>query len=46
MEAHKLYVRVGTTYYKEVHKPLLSGEMTKVRVPWGAIPENPLSLIC
>lgn len=35
MEAHKLYVRVGTTYYKEVLRPSLSGEMTKVRVPWS-----------
>lgn len=29
------YIRVGTTYYKIVEKPSLSGEMTKVRVPWS-----------
>lgn len=29
------YIRVGTTYYKMVEKPLLSGEMSSVRVPWS-----------
>ncbi len=29
------YIRVGTTYYKIVEKPLLSGEMAKVRVVWS-----------
>lgn len=29
------YIRVGTTYYKVVEKPILSGEMAKVRVVWS-----------
>ena len=29
------YVRIGTTYYKEVHKPLVSGDSTTTIVPWS-----------
>lgn len=29
------YIRVGTTYYKIVEKPSLSGEMYHIRVPWS-----------
>lgn len=29
------YIRVGTTYYKMVEKPLLSGKISSVRVPWS-----------
>ncbi|KAA6312528.1 hypothetical protein EZS27_036556 [termite gut metagenome] len=29
------YVRIGTTLYKIVRKPLLSGDSIEVRVPWN-----------
>ncbi|KAA6338369.1 hypothetical protein EZS27_013621 [termite gut metagenome] len=29
------YVHIGTTLYKIVHKPLLSGDSIEVRVPWN-----------
>ncbi len=29
------YIRVGTTYYKIVEKPILSGETAKIRVAWS-----------
>ena len=29
------YIRVGTTLYKIVRKPLLSGDFMDVRVPWN-----------
>jgi hypothetical protein len=29
------YVRIGTTYYKQAHKPLASGDLTPVLMPWS-----------
>ena len=29
------YVRIGTTYYKSVRKPLASGDYTEMLVPWS-----------
>lgn len=29
------YVRIGTTYYKTVHKPLASGDVVELLVPWS-----------
>jgi Family of unknown function (DUF5906) len=29
------YVRIGTTYYKQVHKPLASGDLVAVLMPWS-----------
>jgi len=29
------YVRIGTTYYKKVRKPLASGDVIEFLVPWS-----------
>ncbi len=29
------YVRIGTTYYKTVRKPLASGDVVEFLVPWS-----------
>ena len=36
MMSHKIpYIRVGTTYYKVIEKPLISGDKTSVLVRWN-----------
>ena len=35
MEAKERYIRVGTTLYKIVRRPLLSGDFIEERRPWN-----------
>lgn len=35
MKSEDKYIRVGTTYYKIVERPSLTGEMKVARVPWS-----------
>ena len=35
MEAVSQYIRIGTTYYKTVKKPLASGDFMVMLIPWS-----------
>jgi hypothetical protein len=35
METTETYLRIGTTYYKVVRKPLVSGDKIELLIPWS-----------
>jgi len=35
MESNERYIRIGTTLYKEVYRPMLSGDKKKVLIQWN-----------